>query len=220
VLRSQATARAGRNKLKVAHLPKRAGRYTLKLIAGGLSAHTPAATAASVRRAGAHRECRGYDAVRAYGQSKLAQIMFTLDLAEELDDRQVTANCLDPASFMPTKIVEADGIDPASPPEDGVRATLRLATEPELDRISGVFYNGLRAASPHKQATDRMRGSGCASSATDCATSTAPRPPSRPNGWCSEARCFAATRRRPVPASRVRFARRPCSRRRAIRSSS
>lgn len=32
---------------------------------------------------------RHYDGVRAYGQSKLAQIMFTFDLAEELDERSV-----------------------------------------------------------------------------------------------------------------------------------
>jgi NAD(P)-dependent dehydrogenase (short-subunit alcohol dehydrogenase family) len=97
----------------------------------------------------------GYDGVRAYGQSKLAQIMFTLDLAEELDDREVTANCLHPASYMPTKIVREDGIDPISPLEDGVRATLRLVADSELDRTSGVFYNGFAPARPSRQATDR-----------------------------------------------------------------
>lgn len=97
---------------------------------------------------------RSYDGVRAYGQSKLAQIMFTFDLAEELDEREVTVNCLHPAGYMPTKIVRADGIDPVSSLEDGVRATLRLLTDPELDRTSGVFYNGLVPASPSRQATD------------------------------------------------------------------
>jgi NAD(P)-dependent dehydrogenase (short-subunit alcohol dehydrogenase family) len=95
-----------------------------------------------------------YDAVRAYCQSKLAQIMFTIDLAEELHDRDVTATCLHPASYMPTKIVRADGINPISSIEDGVSATLRLVAGPELAGVSGVYYNGLRPASPHPQAQD------------------------------------------------------------------
>src|SRR3954470_6054603 len=48
---------------------------------------------------------RGYSGVRAYCQSKLAQILFTFDLAEELAGSGVTATCLHPATYMPTKIV-------------------------------------------------------------------------------------------------------------------
>ena len=50
---------------------------------------------------------RGYDGTRAYAQSKLAQIMFTFDLAEELDGSGVTATTLHPATYMPTKMVTA-----------------------------------------------------------------------------------------------------------------
>jgi NAD(P)-dependent dehydrogenase (short-subunit alcohol dehydrogenase family) len=97
---------------------------------------------------------RDYDGVRAYGQSKLAQIMFTLDLAEELDATQVTANCLHPATFMPTKIVRADGIDPTSSLEQGVDATLRLVADPGLDGKTGGYYNGRQPARAHEQAAD------------------------------------------------------------------
>ena len=48
---------------------------------------------------------RGYDSMGAYSQSKLAQIMFTFDLAERLSGTAVTANALHPASLMDTKIV-------------------------------------------------------------------------------------------------------------------
>ena len=48
---------------------------------------------------------RDYSGVRAYCQSKLAQIMFTFDLADELRGSGVTATCLHPATYMPTKIV-------------------------------------------------------------------------------------------------------------------
>jgi NAD(P)-dependent dehydrogenase (short-subunit alcohol dehydrogenase family) len=97
---------------------------------------------------------RQYDGVQAYCQSKLAQIMFTLDLADELRDRGVTANCLHPATFMPTKMVLESGTNPTSSLEDGVRATLRLVSDPELDGVTGRYFNGLRPAEPHPQAHD------------------------------------------------------------------
>jgi NAD(P)-dependent dehydrogenase (short-subunit alcohol dehydrogenase family) len=97
---------------------------------------------------------RDYDGVRAYGQSKLAQIMFTLDLAQELDANEVTANCLHPATFMPTKIVRADGIAPTSSLEQGVGATLRLVADPELDGKTGGYYSGQQPARPHVQTMD------------------------------------------------------------------
>ena len=62
---------------------------------------------------------RGYSGVQAYCQSKLAQVMFTFDLAEELDPGAVTANCLHPGTYMPTKIVHAAGVSPVSALEDG-----------------------------------------------------------------------------------------------------
>ena len=95
-----------------------------------------------------------YDGFLAYRQSKLAQIMFTFDLADELEPRQVTANCLHPATFMPTKIVLDAGATPASSLEEGVRATLRLITDPELDGVTGRFFNGTAEAEPNPQARD------------------------------------------------------------------
>lgn len=95
-----------------------------------------------------------YDGARAYRQSKLAQIMFTFDLAEELDPRSVTANCLHPATFMPTKIVRDDGTTPVDSVEAGVRATLRLVTEPGLDGVTGRYFDGLDPAEPNPQARD------------------------------------------------------------------
>jgi NAD(P)-dependent dehydrogenase (short-subunit alcohol dehydrogenase family) len=98
---------------------------------------------------------RSYSGVRAYCQSKLAQVCFTFDLAEELAETGVTANCLHPASYMPTKMVHAAGIEPISALEEGVHATMRLIADPELDGISGRYYNGLEPANPHPQALDR-----------------------------------------------------------------
>ncbi|HEX3668945.1 MAG TPA: SDR family NAD(P)-dependent oxidoreductase [Acidimicrobiia bacterium] len=97
---------------------------------------------------------RRYDGVQAYCQGKLAQIMFTLDLADELANTGVTATSLHPATYMPTKIVRADGVTPTSSLEEGARATLRLVADPELDGVSGRYFNGLRPSEPHPQADD------------------------------------------------------------------
>jgi NAD(P)-dependent dehydrogenase (short-subunit alcohol dehydrogenase family) len=97
---------------------------------------------------------RHYTGVQAYCQSKLAQVMFTLDLAAELDGTGVTATCLHPGTFMPTKIVRGAGVDPVTPLEDGIRATVRLVADHELAEVSGEYFDGERRAAPHAQARD------------------------------------------------------------------
>ena len=92
----------------------------------------------------------GYSGVRAYCQSKLAQIMFTIDLAQQLDGTGVTVNALHPATFMPTKIVES----PVSTIAEGVAATMRLITSPVSEVGTGGYYNGLREARADAQAYD------------------------------------------------------------------
>ncbi len=95
---------------------------------------------------------RNYNGVQAYCQSKLAQIMFSFDLAEELRAARVTANALHPATYMPTKIVAT----PVSSIADGVRATARLITASELDEVTGRYFNGVREARAHAQAYDPL----------------------------------------------------------------
>jgi NAD(P)-dependent dehydrogenase (short-subunit alcohol dehydrogenase family) len=96
----------------------------------------------------------GYSGGRAYCQSKLAQVMFTFDLADELEGRGVTATCLHPATYMPTKMVIEAGTTPANPLERGLEATRRLVADPELDGVTGVYFNGVRRAEPDPQARD------------------------------------------------------------------
>ena len=92
-----------------------------------------------------------YDGMRAYRQSKLAQILFTIDLAAELDLTGVTVNALHPATFMPTKIVAGPT---ASTIAQGVEATMRLITAPVAAAGSGRFYNSLEEARANDQAYD------------------------------------------------------------------
>jgi NAD(P)-dependent dehydrogenase (short-subunit alcohol dehydrogenase family) len=92
----------------------------------------------------------GYSGVRAYCQSKLAQILFTFDLARHLDGTGVTVNALHPATYMPTKIVRS----PVSTVAEGVEATMHLITAPPSQTGTGRFYNGLRQARADAQAYD------------------------------------------------------------------
>jgi NAD(P)-dependent dehydrogenase (short-subunit alcohol dehydrogenase family) len=94
-----------------------------------------------------------YDGVRAYRQSKLALIMLTFDLAFELAGSGVTANCLHPATFMPTKMVTGR-IEPQSSVREGMLATMRLIVSPALENVTGRYYEGLEEAAALGQAYD------------------------------------------------------------------
>jgi NAD(P)-dependent dehydrogenase (short-subunit alcohol dehydrogenase family) len=97
---------------------------------------------------------RSYSGVQAYCQSKLAQVMLTFDLAGELAADGVTATCLHPGTYMPTKMVTAAGVEPVTALEQGVRATRRLVADPALDGVSGRYFNGERESDPLPQAGD------------------------------------------------------------------
>ena len=97
---------------------------------------------------------RHYSGVQAYCQSKLALVMFTFDLAEELEGTGVTANCLHPGTYMPTQMVRDAGVDPVTPLEDGIAATMRLITSPEVEGINGHYFDGTSESAPHPQAED------------------------------------------------------------------
>ena len=99
---------------------------------------------------------RGYEGTRAYRQSKLAQIMFTIDLAEQLKDAGVTVNCLHPATFMNTNMVIESGYAPTSSVEEGADAILQLATSTALAGKTGLYFDGKSEAHANAQAYDAV----------------------------------------------------------------
>jgi NAD(P)-dependent dehydrogenase (short-subunit alcohol dehydrogenase family) len=92
-----------------------------------------------------------FDGGRAYAQSKLAQIMFTIDLAEELAGTGVSVNALHPATFMDTRMVERAGIEPRSTVDEGADPVMNLITE---DVGTGGYFNQFRPAQANAQAYD------------------------------------------------------------------
>jgi NAD(P)-dependent dehydrogenase (short-subunit alcohol dehydrogenase family) len=99
----------------------------------------------------------GYDGLRAYRQSKLAQVMFTFELAERLraaGETGVTVNALHPATLMNTKMALDSFGYAMSTIEDGVEATLRLVVAPELDGVSGRYFDRLDESRANPQAYD------------------------------------------------------------------
>ena len=89
---------------------------------------------------------------RAYAQSKLAQVLFTFDLAEELEGREVIVNALHPATFMDTPMVTRDGGRPRATVAEGADAVMQLVTSPDIG--SGGYFNGLRRSRANTQAYD------------------------------------------------------------------
>jgi len=100
----------------------------------------------------------GYDGLRAYRQSKLAMILFTFDLAGDLKDTAITVNCLHPATLMPTNMVlETDYFSGSMDAVDqGAEAVQYLAASPELEGVTGVYFNGKMRAEPMAQAHDKQ----------------------------------------------------------------
>jgi NAD(P)-dependent dehydrogenase (short-subunit alcohol dehydrogenase family) len=97
---------------------------------------------------------KGYSGPRAYSQSKLSQIMFTIDLASELKGSGVTVNSLHPATYMNTTMVREGGITPISTVEQGGEAILHLAVGDDVAGKSGLFFNGMQQSQANAQAYD------------------------------------------------------------------
>lgn len=106
---------------------------------------------------------RGYSAWRAYGESKLANIMFTYALARRLEGSDVTANTLHPG-FVATGFAKNNGplwqlaMSLARPfaisPERGAQTSIYLASSPDVADLSGRYFVNSQPAKSSKASYD------------------------------------------------------------------
>lgn len=91
-----------------------------------------------------------YRPMRAYGQSKLALVLFTYELARRLEGTGVTANCLHPG-FVATNIAQRDLPRIVRPlakpaflfgisPEEGAKTSIYLASSPDVEGVTGKYF--------------------------------------------------------------------------------
>lgn len=95
-----------------------------------------------------------YSGARAYAQSKLAQVMFTIDLARRLERDGIAVNAVHPATLMDTAMVRSAGAQPRNAVDAGVQAVLRLVASHDVG--SGRYYHGTRQGQAHDQAYDAV----------------------------------------------------------------
>jgi NAD(P)-dependent dehydrogenase (short-subunit alcohol dehydrogenase family) len=108
---------------------------------------------------------RRYRPMRVYGQSKLANILFTLELARQLEGSGVTANSLHPGTVRTgygrdgdARGVLAFGIRISSPfflsPAKGARTSVYLASDPGVAEVSGEYFVKCTPKRPKRWAQD------------------------------------------------------------------
>ena len=104
-----------------------------------------------------------FSATKAYGRSKLCNVLFTRELARRLYGTGITANCLHPG-FVATRFGDQSGglISHfvwfakffAISPEKGAQTIVYLASSPDVAGMTGKYFDECRVATPSLQARD------------------------------------------------------------------
>jgi NAD(P)-dependent dehydrogenase (short-subunit alcohol dehydrogenase family) len=89
-------------------------------------------------------------------RSKLALVLFTFELAKRLEGEKITVNCLHPGSLLNTKMVRRSFGRPLGSAESGADVEVYVATFPELEGVSGVYFNQKNRSNAHSQAYDTL----------------------------------------------------------------
>jgi NAD(P)-dependent dehydrogenase (short-subunit alcohol dehydrogenase family) len=105
-----------------------------------------------------------YRPVRVYSQTKLANVLFTYELARRLQGTKVTANCLHPGVVATKLLADGIGIPRAlesttklmgSSPEKGAKTSIYLAASPEVEGVSGKYFVKQKAVESSKISYDQ-----------------------------------------------------------------
>ncbi|WP_224371899.1 SDR family oxidoreductase [Hyalangium versicolor] len=97
---------------------------------------------------------RGFQGYAAYAQAKLANILFTFELAERVPPEQLTANCLHPGVVNTKLLNEGLGMSGSDSVEEASETSVFLALSPEVAGITGRYFARGREVRPAPQAFD------------------------------------------------------------------
>ena len=106
---------------------------------------------------------RSYDGNRAYSQSKLANILFTYELARRLRGTGVTANCLHPGVIATRLLADYMGVPAAggalartfgAKPEKGAETIVYLASSQEVEGVTGKYFVNKRPVTSSRESYD------------------------------------------------------------------
>jgi NAD(P)-dependent dehydrogenase (short-subunit alcohol dehydrogenase family) len=111
---------------------------------------------------------RGYSAMRCYGQSKLANVLFSYELARRLDGTGVTANCLHPGVVRTgfgknnsgaLGAIVRGGMSVVGMffigPEKGAETSVHLATSPDVEGVTGMYFARSKQTPSNSESHDR-----------------------------------------------------------------
>jgi NAD(P)-dependent dehydrogenase (short-subunit alcohol dehydrogenase family) len=111
---------------------------------------------------------KGFNVISAYGRSKLANVLFTRELALRLKDRGITVNCCHPGA-----VATQMGVDRTTgfgttlttflkpffkSPEEGARTAIFLATDPQVALITGQYFEKCKVEKGSKRSYDKKKG--------------------------------------------------------------
>ena len=106
------------------------------------------------------RGAKKYSAQTAYGQSKLANVLFAVELARRLEGTGVTSNVLHPGGVatdimrdLPWIVRKLVGLAFITP-EEGAKTTVMLASDPALESTTGAYFDQCKRAECSPLAND------------------------------------------------------------------
>ena len=107
---------------------------------------------------------KGFNVIKAYSQSKLANVLFTRELARRVKDRGITVNCCHPGAVATNIGIDRDTgfgktvtrlLKPFfQTPEQGARTAIFLASDDSVSEVTGEYFYKCRIAKSSKRSKD------------------------------------------------------------------